>query len=75
MEAGWIVTEVGRQPWIIYGIMKTADAVTPVPFQVVHLVLFTVVYFILSLVAVWLMGRQIKALDNYNIEDGSEGVV
>ena len=28
MEAGWIVTEVGRQPWIVYGIMKVEDAVT-----------------------------------------------
>ena len=31
LEAGWTVTEVGRQPWIIYGIMKTAEAVTPMP--------------------------------------------
>ena len=28
MEAGWIVTEVGRQPWIVYGHMKVEDAVT-----------------------------------------------
>jgi cytochrome d ubiquinol oxidase subunit I len=28
LEAGWIVTEAGRQPWIINGIMRTADAVT-----------------------------------------------
>jgi cytochrome d ubiquinol oxidase subunit I len=28
MEAGWIVTEVGRQPWIVYGIMKVEDAAT-----------------------------------------------
>jgi cytochrome d ubiquinol oxidase subunit I len=28
MEAGWIVTEVGRQPWIVYNIMKVEDAVT-----------------------------------------------
>jgi cytochrome d ubiquinol oxidase subunit I len=28
VEAGWIVTEVGRQPWIVYEIMKTEDAVT-----------------------------------------------
>jgi len=31
LETGWVVTEVGRQPWIIYRIMRTADAVTPVP--------------------------------------------
>jgi cytochrome d ubiquinol oxidase subunit I len=29
LECGWIVTEVGRQPWIVYGIMRTEDAVTP----------------------------------------------
>ena len=28
MEAGWIVTEVGRQPWIVYNIMKVEDAAT-----------------------------------------------
>jgi cytochrome d ubiquinol oxidase subunit I len=27
--AGWIVTEVGRQPWVVYGLMRTADAVSP----------------------------------------------
>jgi cytochrome d ubiquinol oxidase subunit I len=31
VEAGWTVTEVGRQPWIIYGVMRTADAVSPMP--------------------------------------------
>jgi len=29
LESGWIVTEVGRQPWIVYGFMRTSDAVTP----------------------------------------------
>jgi cytochrome d ubiquinol oxidase subunit I len=28
MEAGWVVTEVGRQPWIVYGLMRVDDAVT-----------------------------------------------
>jgi len=31
LEAGWVVTEVGRQPWIVQGHMRTADAVTTVP--------------------------------------------
>ncbi|MDO8526114.1 MAG: cytochrome ubiquinol oxidase subunit I [Deltaproteobacteria bacterium] len=31
LECGWTVTEVGRQPWIVYNIMKTADAVTTAP--------------------------------------------
>ena len=63
VEAGWIVTEVGRQPWIIYGIMKTADAVTPAPFQFIHFILFTLVYLLLSVITIWLMTRQIKALE------------
>ena len=29
IEAGWIVTEVGRQPWTVYGLMRTADSVSP----------------------------------------------
>ncbi|MFO7446856.1 MAG: cytochrome ubiquinol oxidase subunit I [Ignavibacteriaceae bacterium] len=65
VEAGWIVTEVGRQPWIIYDIMKTADAVTPVPGQIFHLSAFTLVYAVLTVVAVWLMKRQIKALHEF----------
>ena len=32
-SAGWIVTETGRQPWVAYGILRTADAVSPVPAQ------------------------------------------
>ena len=63
VEAGWTVTEVGRQPWIIYNILKTADSVTPVPGQIYHLAVFVIIYLILSVVAVWLMKRQIKALN------------
>jgi cytochrome d ubiquinol oxidase subunit I len=31
LEAGWVVTEVGRQPWIVYGVMRVGDAVTRAP--------------------------------------------
>ncbi|MEO8201554.1 MAG: cytochrome ubiquinol oxidase subunit I, partial [Gemmatimonadota bacterium] len=58
-EAGWLVTEVGRQPWIIHGIMKTRDAVTPMPGLVVPLMGFTVLYFFLAVVVIWLLYRQI----------------
>jgi cytochrome d ubiquinol oxidase subunit I len=43
-EAGWVVTEVGRQPWIIGGIMRTADAVTPMPGLPVPMVVFALLY-------------------------------
>lgn len=50
-QAGWIVTEVGRQPWIVYGLMKTADGVSRIdPTQVlVTLVGFVVVYSLLGI--------------------------
>ena len=41
LEAGWIVTEVGRQPWIVHGVMRTSDAVTESP-GVVPLFIVTV---------------------------------
>lgn len=44
--AGWITTEVGRQPWVVYGVMRTADAVSPLPAGQVGftLAMFFVVY-------------------------------
>lgn len=59
LEAGWVVTEVGRQPWIIYGIMRTKDAVTPVPGMVYHFYLFLGLYLMLAAATVWLLRRQI----------------
>jgi cytochrome bd ubiquinol oxidase subunit I len=58
IEAGWVVTEVGRQPWIIYGVMRTADAVTPMPGLVVPFATFTTVYLFLSVILVCLLRRQ-----------------
>lgn len=62
VEAGWIVTEVGRQPWIIYGIMKTKDALSPMPGLQWSLYSITLLYLILSFVVIWLMRRQIMVL-------------
>jgi cytochrome d ubiquinol oxidase subunit I len=62
VEAGWTVTEVGRQPWIVYGIMKTKDALTPMPGLVYPLILFTVLYVVLAALVTWLMVRQIRVL-------------
>ncbi|MFD2257259.1 cytochrome ubiquinol oxidase subunit I [Luteolibacter algae] len=60
IEAGWIVTEVGRQPWIIYEIFRTEDAVTPVPGMVYHFYLFLALYLGLAAVSVWLFARQVR---------------
>jgi cytochrome d ubiquinol oxidase subunit I len=59
IEAGWTVTEVGRQPWIIQGVLRTADAVTPMPGLVVPFLLFTLLYCFLGVIVAWLLYRQI----------------
>lgn len=60
IEAGWTVTEVGRQPWIIQGVMRTKDAVTPMPGIVYSFYIFTAVYLSLALIVSFLLYRQIK---------------
>lgn len=59
IEAGWTVTEVGRQPWIIYGILCTSDALTPMQGITFSFALFAVVYVSLAIVAAFLLYRQI----------------
>jgi cytochrome d ubiquinol oxidase subunit I len=60
IEAGWTVTEVGRQPWIIYGIMRTSEGLTPVPGQVWHLLAFSALYALIGFSAVWMWRRQVR---------------
>ncbi|RXK85639.1 cytochrome ubiquinol oxidase subunit I [Filimonas effusa] len=60
VEAGWTVTEVGRQPWIIHGIMRTSEAVTPMPGIVYSFYIFTAVYFSLACIVTFMLYRQIK---------------
>lgn len=54
---GWMVAEVGRQPWIVYGLMRTSDAVSPVPASsvAISLAAFIVVYSILGLADIYLL--------------------
>jgi cytochrome d ubiquinol oxidase subunit I len=59
-EAGWVVTEVGRQPWVVYGVMRTADAVTPMPGLVVPMTLFTLVYILLGVIVAWLIASMVR---------------
>jgi cytochrome d ubiquinol oxidase subunit I len=61
--AGWVTTEVGRQPWVIYGLMRTADARSPIdaPAVATSLLAFVIVYFIVfgigTLYILKLMGK------------------
>jgi cytochrome d ubiquinol oxidase subunit I len=63
LEAGWTVTEVGRQPWIIYGVMRTAEAVSPMPGLIFPFLLFTAVYLFLTVVVTWLLWRHIETVE------------
>ena len=58
VETGWFVTELGRQPWIIYGLMRTSAAVTPMPGLVVPFATFTSVYLLLAVIVIFLLRRQ-----------------
>jgi cytochrome bd ubiquinol oxidase subunit I len=57
--AGWMVTESGRQPWIIEGILRTADAVSPVPGASVatSLILFVLIYLIVFSFGIYFINR------------------
>ncbi len=59
-EAGWTVTEVGRQPWVVQGIIRTADAVTPMPGLVVPMLLFALLYLGLSAIVVVLIASLVR---------------
>lgn len=62
VEAGWTVTEVGRQPWIIYDVMRTSDAVTSMPGIQYSFYVFTAVYIMLSILVTLLMVRQVRMI-------------
>jgi cytochrome d ubiquinol oxidase subunit I len=59
IEAGWTVTEVGRQPWIVYGILRTADAVTPMPGLVIPFLVFSLLYVLLAVIVVYMLRQHI----------------
>lgn len=61
IEAGWTATEVGRQPWIITGVMRTAEAVTPMPGLIVPLIVFAALYLFLAAAVAWVLFHQIGA--------------
>jgi cytochrome d ubiquinol oxidase subunit I len=59
-ECGWIVTEVGRQPWVVQGLMRTSAAVTPMPGLVVPMAVFTLLYLGLGAVVVALITSLVR---------------
>jgi cytochrome d ubiquinol oxidase subunit I len=59
--AGWVVTESGRQPWLVHGILRTADAISPVPAASLlgTLTLFVICYGIVFSMGIYYINRLI----------------
>jgi cytochrome bd ubiquinol oxidase subunit I len=57
MEAGWTTTEVGRQPFIVYGVLRTADAVSPAPGLYLGFVAVLVIYLGLTVLTAYVLRR------------------
>ena len=80
-QAGWFAAEMGRQPWVVYGLLKTSNALskTVTANQIIFsLVLFTLVYITLFILFIYLLNKKIKhGPVNYGekdiIEEGSRG--
>ena len=74
IELGWVVAEVGRQPWIVYGLMKTSDAASPVASSqvLISLIAFILVYGLLGAVGFYLIVKYAKKGPEPAPEAGSE---
>ncbi|MEV6548867.1 cytochrome ubiquinol oxidase subunit I [Streptomyces sp. NPDC051597] len=61
---GWIFTEMGRQPWVVYGVLRTRDAVSPGVSQgevLTSMIVFTLLYAVLAVIEVRLLVKYVKA--------------
>lgn len=59
-EAGWTVTEVGRQPWVVAGVLRTSDALTPMPGLVVPMTAFALLYLGLGAIVIALLVAMVR---------------
>ncbi|KEO89119.1 cytochrome D ubiquinol oxidase subunit I [Erythrobacter longus] len=73
--AGWITTEVGRQPYVIYGLLRTADAASPLdaPAVAASLLAFIIVYFTVFGIGVWYILRLMSKTPHSGEPDAMEG--
>ena len=62
VELGWVTTEVGRQPWIVYGVMRVASAVNPEPGVQDELWVVAAVYAALTVVTVVVLRRLVRSV-------------
>jgi cytochrome bd ubiquinol oxidase subunit I len=74
---GWLFTELGRQPWVVYGLMLTKNGISPsiTAFDVwVSIILFTVIYGVMGVVAVWLTVRIVKKGPDPEVDETGKAV-
>ncbi|GCE13492.1 cytochrome ubiquinol oxidase subunit I [Tengunoibacter tsumagoiensis] len=60
---GWIMTEIGRQPWIVFGLLRTSDAVSPtvnVGSVLASLIIFTLLYGALAIADIYLLAKYVR---------------
>ena len=72
VEAGWIVTELGRQPWIIYGLRRTSESLTDSALVGLMFVIFTLLYVVLSIVTVVALRSELELLPRSARQNGRE---
>lgn len=75
VEAGWVVTELGRQPWVIHKVMRTSDAVTPVGGLALPFAFFTLIYLALGVFAVRLLRRELAESPFFTAGEGASPTV
>ncbi|QJY50942.1 cytochrome ubiquinol oxidase subunit I [Pseudonocardia broussonetiae] len=71
MEAGWLTTEIGRQPYIVYGLLRTADAVSPAPGLFLGFYAVVVIYVLLTVLTVVVLRRLAGSHDTPAPQEGS----
>jgi cytochrome d ubiquinol oxidase subunit I len=69
--SGWVTTEVGRQPWVVYGHMRTEDAVTGADGIPLGYAALVVIYVALAVATVWLLRRLARAPLELEADDGT----
>ncbi len=69
IEAGWVTTEVGRQPWIVYNLMRVSDAVNPVNPLYVWL-MFSALLVVYAVIAYFFLTGLMRLSARWRLEDG-----
>src|SRR5690625_171452 len=69
--SGWILTEMGRQPWVVFGLMKTEDGISPsvTPGEMLFsLISFTTIYAVLGIITIYLFVKHVKKKNHEDLE-------